>query len=155
MRPRKKLSFVMLSGSAIQDALRRDPSEASVRCTPAKSRIATDSSLDSRRNALYGANPLRTCPERSEGVTAGGYFQDKHPCSVNGFFAGFSPSRKIRGKPAQNDKANFAIFVVSTNILNSPDRGASGSSRRFLLQMGVSDRETRIGSAKTARHALC
>jgi hypothetical protein len=55
-------SDVMLSGLTSQSAPRRNPSEAS----PSHVR---DSSLDSRRDALHGADPLRTCPESNEGVT--------------------------------------------------------------------------------------
>ena len=45
----------MLNGLTSQRSPRRDPSEAS--------RVARDSSLDSRRNALHGANPLRVTPK--------------------------------------------------------------------------------------------
>ena len=56
---------VMLSGLTSQRPLQRTFSEAS----PHRGR---DPSLDARRNALHGGNPLRACPECNEGVTSGG-----------------------------------------------------------------------------------
>jgi len=61
---------VILSGSTPELLLRRDTSEESpCRNETPSTTLRTGSSLDFRRNALHGTDPLRACPECSEGVT--------------------------------------------------------------------------------------
>jgi predicted ATP-grasp superfamily ATP-dependent carboligase len=66
---------VMLSGLTGQRPLQRESSEASFTSFRTGSPTGIgDPSLEARRNALRPLDPLRACPERSEGVTSEGFF---------------------------------------------------------------------------------
>jgi GDP-4-dehydro-6-deoxy-D-mannose reductase len=63
MAPSVQFHHVMLSGLTSQPAPRQDASEASFTLFRTSSRGAGDSSLDCRRSAACGADPLRVTPE--------------------------------------------------------------------------------------------
>ena len=72
----------------------------------------------------------------------------------------FGPKLQLSDQPAWSPRefAFRAVFhdsVLSTNILNSSDRGAPGPSGRFPVYMAVGDRKTRPRSTEMTYRALC
>ena len=65
---------------------------------------------------------LRACPERSEGMFPES-FSGQESVPGGGFFAEFSPLRKFRGQPAQNDicaQSTFGTAGISVGGVEMP-----------------------------------